>query len=111
MRKNRSDAIEAPEEATDFIRVEFKGFLRSLAKVSRKKVKAHNSMMLKDLCSLLCEELGEEFGRALLGTELQDPRVNSLILVNGQEVSVLKGLETSIKAGDKVTFIPVSHGG
>ncbi|MBS7610062.1 MoaD/ThiS family protein [Candidatus Bathyarchaeota archaeon] len=110
MRKNRSD-IEAPEESMDFIHVEFKGFLRNLAKVSRKKVKVRDYIMLKDLCRLLCEELGEEFERALLDTELQDPRVNSLILVNGQEVSVLKGLETSIKAGDTVTFIPVSHGG
>ncbi|MEM2109024.1 MAG: MoaD/ThiS family protein [Candidatus Odinarchaeota archaeon] len=34
-----------------------------------------------------------------------------LILVNDLEISVLKGLETELKDGDVITFIPVVHGG
>lgn len=34
-----------------------------------------------------------------------------LILVNDFEISVLNGLETELKDGDVITFIPVVHGG
>jgi molybdopterin converting factor small subunit len=34
-----------------------------------------------------------------------------LILVNGKEISVLKGLETVLKEGDEILLIPVIHGG
>jgi molybdopterin converting factor small subunit len=111
MRKNHSDRTKASEDTNEFVRIEFMGFLRSLAKVSKMRMKVQDGISLNDLCHILFKELGEEFQRALVGSELQDPRVNSLILVNGQEVSVLKGLETPIKAGDTITFIPVSHGG
>lgn len=38
-------------------------------------------------------------------------RANTLILVNGVEVSALKGDETEVKDGDLITIIPVTHGG
>jgi molybdopterin converting factor small subunit len=47
----------------------------------------------------------------LIDPELNDPRPNALILVNGKEISVLKGLETKVKEGDQIILIPVSHGG
>jgi molybdopterin converting factor small subunit len=34
-----------------------------------------------------------------------------LVLVNGREISVLNGLETVVKAGDELVFVPVMHGG
>jgi len=52
-----------------------------------------------------------ELRRVLIDPELLDPRPNAVILVNGKEISVLKGLETEIKGGDKIVFIPVTHGG
>lgn len=42
---------------------------------------------------------------------LSDSRSNTLILVNGREISVLNGLETTLNDGDEVVFIPVVHGG
>jgi molybdopterin synthase sulfur carrier subunit len=39
------------------------------------------------------------------------PRTNMLVLVNGQEIGVLDGLETVVKDGDEVVFVPVIHGG
>jgi molybdopterin converting factor small subunit len=35
----------------------------------------------------------------------------TLIIVNGREINTLKGLETKVKDGDLVAFIPVAHGG
>jgi len=49
--------------------------------------------------------------RMLIDPELNDPRPNALILVNGKEISVLKGLETEVKEGDRIILIPISHGG
>lgn len=47
----------------------------------------------------------------LIDPELNDPRPNVLLLVNGKEISVLQGLETKVNDGDQIILIPVSHGG
>ncbi|MEM3385645.1 MAG: MoaD/ThiS family protein [Nitrososphaeria archaeon] len=38
-------------------------------------------------------------------------RSNTLILVNGVEISALNGLDTKVNEGDVITLIPVTHGG
>ncbi len=47
----------------------------------------------------------------LLDEMLEPPKPNAIILLNGREISVLKGLETRVKDGDEVVFVPVVHGG
>ncbi len=47
----------------------------------------------------------------LLDEQLMPPQPNSIILVNGREISVLKGLDTKVKNGDEIVFVPVVHGG
>jgi molybdopterin converting factor small subunit len=59
----------------------------------------------------LAEVFSPEFKEALIDPELKDPRPNALILVNGKEISVLKGLETEVNKGDEIVLVPVSHGG
>jgi sulfur-carrier protein len=49
--------------------------------------------------------------RNLLDEHLEEPKPNALILVNGREISVLNGLETKVKDGDEIVFVPVVHGG
>jgi molybdopterin converting factor small subunit len=49
--------------------------------------------------------------RALVDSELEDPRPNTLILVNEKEIDVLNGLETMLKHEDEIVFIPVLHTG
>jgi molybdopterin synthase sulfur carrier subunit len=78
--------------------------------------KSQNSLNLKkptvrSVVLKLAESLSVEAKRLLVDPELNDPRPNALILVNGKEINVLKGLETELKDGDEVTLIPVSHGG
>jgi molybdopterin synthase sulfur carrier subunit len=43
--------------------------------------------------------------------QLGDPTLGTLILVNNKEISVLNGLETSLKDGDEVVLVPFVHGG
>ena len=38
-------------------------------------------------------------------------RANTLVAVNGIEVSALQGEETALSDNDTVTLIPISHGG
>jgi len=49
--------------------------------------------------------------RNLLDEQLENPKPNALILVNGREISVLNGLQTRVKNGDEIVFVPVVHGG
>lgn len=63
-----------------------------------------------EMVSELIEEM-PEIKRILIDQQLEDPRPNALILVNGKEISVLHGLETKLTDGDNVVLIPVVHGG
>ena len=77
----------------------------------------------RDACLLNCDECSvkeliyklilqtPELKGNLIHEELGDPRPNGLILVNGREISVMKGLNTSLKDGDEVVLVPVAHGG
>jgi molybdopterin converting factor small subunit len=38
-------------------------------------------------------------------------RANTLVSVNGIEISALQGEETALSSDDTVTLIPISHGG
>jgi len=49
--------------------------------------------------------------RNLLDEQLEIPKPNGLILVNRREISVLNGLQTKVRDGDEVVFVPVVHGG
>lgn len=66
---------------------------------------------VRDVIQDLADSLSVEARKLLIDTELNDPRPNALILLNGKEISALNGLETKVEDGDEVTLIPVSHGG
>ena len=70
-----------------------------------------NQAVIGELVQKLAEGSSPEFKRALIDPELDDPRPNTLIIVNGREISALNGLETEIRDGDEVVLISVSHGG
>lgn len=59
----------------------------------------------------LAEDLSDEFKRAIIDPELDDPRPNALMLVNGREISALGGLETKVCDNDEIVIVPVTHGG
>ena len=57
-----------------------------------------------ELIELLVEEL-------LVDSELEDARANSLILVEGKEISALQGLDTEVKDKEEIVLVPMVHGG
>jgi MoaD family protein len=90
--------------------VKFIGALRHLSGKTQFVVTFQDGISIKDLVGKICQEmpaLKHTFG----DQELNDSRSNSLILVNGREISVLKGFETKLSDGDEIVFVPVVHGG
>lgn len=68
------------------------------------------SRTLRDIITRLTAD-SHRLGCVMIDPELRDPRPNAVILVNGKEIGVLEGLETEVKDGDWIVFIPVTHGG
>lgn len=95
---------------TTKVNVRLLGVFREFSGKSRVTLKLEQPTVRK-VIEKMADSLSVEAKRLLVDPELNDPRPNTLILVNGKEIGVLKGLETEIKEGDEVTLIPVSHGG
>lgn len=53
----------------------------------------------------------EYLNRIKLDKSVSVDRRNTLILVNGVEVSALNDLDTKVNEGDVITLVPVTHGG
>ncbi|MGQ9623817.1 MAG: MoaD/ThiS family protein [Candidatus Bathycorpusculaceae bacterium] len=92
------------------VTVKFVGAFRGISGKERLTVKIRKEMLLRELVRKIVENQ-PKLKRALIDPELEDPRPNALILVNGKEISVLNGLETVVRNGDEVVFVPVIHGG
>jgi len=92
------------------VTVRFLGVFRSISGKSKLTIKFKDAVLLRETMNRIVEEL-PELKRALIYPELEDPRPNTLVLVNGKEISVLNGLETMLKDGDEVVFVPVLHSG
>lgn len=81
-----------------------------MSKKSKLKLEVKKTVSLKETIERIAEEV-PKLRRTLTDPELEDPRPNTLILVNGKEISVLNGLETMLSDGDEIVFVPVIHGG
>jgi molybdopterin synthase sulfur carrier subunit len=92
------------------VRVRLLGILKGFSRKNQLSIKPEMATVGK-LIQALIESLPTEARKLVIDPELNDPRPNSLILLNGKEISVLKGLETEIREGDEITLIPISHGG
>ena len=93
------------------VKVKLLGVFRGLSGRSQLSLELDEPAVMRKLVEKLAESFSPKFKRALVDPELDDPRPNTLILVNGREISVLHGLETEICDSDEVVLIPVSHGG
>ncbi len=90
--------------------VKFVGALRNASGVGQLTIDCVEGLVLKDLINEVIGKMPSlELG--LLDKQLEEPKPNALVLVNGREISVLRGLETALKDGDEIVFIPVVHGG
>jgi molybdopterin synthase sulfur carrier subunit len=92
------------------LKVKFIGALRHLSGIKQFNVNFHDGISIKQLIDTITQQL-PALKHTFSDQELNDSRSNSLILVNGREISVLDGLETKLCEGDEIVFVPVVHGG
>ena len=92
------------------VNVRLLGVLRGVSGRSRITLEIEQPTVRKVLLKLM-DSLSPEAKQLLVDPEIRDPRPNTIILVNGKEISVLKGLETEVIEEDEIVLIPVSHGG
>jgi molybdopterin converting factor small subunit len=88
--------------------IKFIGALRHISGKTQLTINYQEGISLKGLLAKLSQEL-PELKKTFSDQQLNDSRSNSLILVNGREISVLNGLETELS--DEIVFVPVVHGG
>lgn len=92
------------------ITVRFVGAFRGVSGRSKITIEFEEEASLREIIKEIVKKT-PNLEKVLIDPELEDPRPNTLILVNGKEISVLNGLQTPLKDGDEVVFIPVIHGG
>lgn len=92
------------------VTVRFFGVFRSISGKEKITIKFGDVVSLREAIEKIVEEF-PKLERTLVNSELENPRPNTLILVNEKEIDVLNGLETVLKHEDEIVFIPVLHTG
>lgn len=93
------------------VQVRLIGTFRELYGKEQVAIELKKPTVVRRIIQTLVESFPKEFAQALVDPELDDPRPNTLILVNGREISALKGLKTKVNDGDEIVIVPVTHGG
>jgi molybdopterin synthase sulfur carrier subunit len=84
--------------------------LRHISGAGELALNIKGALSIKELMNEIVREM-PALKPSLTHQQLEDLRSNALILVNSREISVLSGLETNLKDGDEIVFVPVVHGG
>jgi molybdopterin synthase sulfur carrier subunit len=67
--------------------------------------------LIRDLLLLLAEKHGEPFQKAVYEPKSVDLKPHYILSVNGLLLNQLNGIETKLKDGDHIVFMPVVTGG
>jgi MoaD family protein len=92
------------------IKIKLLGALRHFSGKKELTIPFEEGFKVKDVVAALGMQI-PQLKNTFCNSELNDARSNSLILVNGREISVLAGYETKLCDGDELVFVPVVHGG
>lgn len=92
------------------VTVKFVGAFRGITGKNKICIKIGKKISLRNFIEKLVEEQ-PQLRKVLLDPAFNDPRPNTLILVDGKEISILNGLETILSDKAEVVFVPVVHGG
>jgi molybdopterin converting factor small subunit len=93
-----------------WLTIKFIGALRHISGKTQLTLSFQDSVSIKTVIETISQEL-PPLKPTFSDLELNDARSNSLILVNGREISVLDGYETQLCDGDEIVFVSVVHGG
>lgn len=94
------------------IRVKLYGVLKTVANAQELELDFDSTVSIRQLVKKLVDMIARpEFEAYLIDADMKDPRPNTLILVEGTEIGALNGIDTMLRDGDEVVFLPVAHGG
>lgn len=92
------------------VKIKLVGALRHMSGEKELSVEFKEGFKVRDVVEALGTQL-PALKSTFCDNELNDARSNSLVLVNGREISVLQGYDTTVCDGAEVVFVPVVHGG
>lgn len=90
--------------------IKFIGALRHLSGNTQLTIDYQFDATVKSVIARISQEF-PALKHTFSDSDLNDSRSNSLVLVNGTEISVLNGYNTKLCDGDEVVLVPVVHGG
>ena len=94
------------------VSVKLYGVLKTAARIEGLELDFDSPVSVRQLVNKLVDRVARpEFETYLIDADMKDPRPNALILVSGTEVGALHGIDTTLRDGDEVVFLPVAHGG
>jgi MoaD family protein len=90
--------------------IKFVGALRHLSGKTSTTLDIQQDATIKSVVDAISQQI-PALKHTFTDGDLNDSRSNSLVLVNGVEISVLDGYKTKVSDGDEIVFVPVVHGG
>ena len=94
------------------VKVEYVGHIRSLiGNKNGEEIEIEDNSSISNLFLLLSQKYGEPFKKAVYEPGGLDVKSNFMATVNGYLLNQLKGVDTRLKNGDRVTLMPVVSGG
>jgi len=88
------------------IEIELKGPLAFLAGGERFSIEVDEGADVLTALKNLCEKC-PDLSSAIFDADTGDPRTNILILLDGRDVDVLRGLATPLSEGQVLTLVPL----
>jgi molybdopterin synthase sulfur carrier subunit len=94
------------------VTVEYLGYIKQTLGVEQgEHVTLKDDAAIRDLLMVLAEKHGEPFQKAIYEPKGVDLKPHYMASVNGLLLNQLSGIETKLKDGDRVIFMPVVTGG
>ena len=93
------------------LRVEFLGVLAKFLPEGFLEIDLNGPITIYDLMARLDSYYGIKVNYIFSRDPAKIDEVPSLVIVNGKEINTKNGIETEVKSGDQVVFVPVAHGG
>lgn len=93
------------------VKVQFFSFTRKYGATEMVAKLPGNECRVTDLIGVLTEHLNEEFEEEMGSKVAADPRLQALIYVRNENILNLQGMDTVIRDGDTVKFLPVMGDG
>jgi len=94
------------------IMVEYLGYIKQTLGVEQgEHIELKDGALVCDMLTTLAEKHGEPFQKAVYKPKAVDLKPHYILSVNGLLLNQLNGIETKLKDGDRVVFMPVVTGG